>query len=248
MTSGKPERCRLARSFQPGRALLAVVAAAVGISLYGCGDSDDGVDAAASPAPALSGSPGSATVGVSAANRAPTISGTPLRTVTGGTSYAFLPTASDADGDSLVFAVSGLPAWATFDPATGRLSGRPTQNDVGTSAPVAISVTDGEATAALVMFTIEVVGTATGTASLVWVPPTENEDGTPLLDLAGYKLYWGSTSDGGYPNSVTLMNPGITRYVVEQLTPAEWHFVMTSINSRGIESEYSNLAIEEVLL
>ena len=148
-----------------------------------------------------------------------------------------------------MFAISGKPAWATFDLSTGRLSGKPTHNDVGgTSSPVAISVTDGEATAALVSFRIKVVGTAPGTASLVWMPPTENEDGTPLLDLAGYKLYWGSTNDGSYPNSVTLMNPGITRYVVEDLTPAEWHFVMTSINSRGIESEYSNLAIEEVSL
>jgi hypothetical protein len=146
----------------------------------------------------------------------------------------------------LTFAIAGRPAWATFNASTGRLSGRPTLNDVGTSPRVAISVTDGEATAALVSFTINVVGTATGSASLVWVPPTENEDGTPLLDLAGYKVYWG-TAESSYPNSVTLMNPGITRYVVEELTPAEWHFVMTSVNSRGIESEYSNVAIEEVL-
>ena len=33
MTSGKSERCRLARSFHPGRALLATIAAMVGLSL-----------------------------------------------------------------------------------------------------------------------------------------------------------------------------------------------------------------------
>jgi hypothetical protein len=201
----------------------------LGLYLYGCGDG--GSEEPAAPA---------------AANTAPNISGTPPRSVVGNTSYAFLPMASDADGDSLVFAVSGRPAWAAFDASTGRLSGTPTQNDVGMSSPVAITVTDGEATAALASFTIQVVGTATGSASLVWMPPTENEDGTPLLDLAGYKLYWG-TAEGSYSNSVTLMNPGITRYVVEDLTPAEWHFVLTAVNARGIESYHSNPEVEEVL-
>jgi hypothetical protein len=218
--------------------LLAAIAAIVGAALGGCGDGGSDAAAASSPAPA--------TPQPSVSNRMPTISGTPLRLITGGTSYAFLPTASDADGDALKFAVGGRPAWAAFDPLTGRLSGTPTENDVGMSALVAISVTDGKATVALASFTIEVVGTATGSASLIWAPPTENEDGTPLLDLAGYKLYWG-TAEGSYPNSVTLMNPGITRYVVEDLTPAEWHFVMTAVNSRGIESDHSNLTIERVL-
>jgi hypothetical protein len=249
MTSGKPERCRLALSFHPGRALIAAMAVIGGVSLYGCGDggSDEVADSATPPPSAVTPPPSAQTsVPTSAANRAPTIFGRPPGSITGGTSYTFLPTASDADGDPLTFAIVGRPAWAMFDSSTGRLSGTPTQNDVGTSSPVAISVSDGEATVALGAFTINVVGTATGSASLVWVPPTENEDGTPLLDLAGYKLYWG-TEEGSYPNSVTLMNPGITRYVVEDLTPAEWHFVMTAVNSRGIESELSNLTIEEVL-
>ncbi len=34
-----------------------------------------------------------------------------------------------------------------------------------------------------------------------------------------------------------LNNPGLTRYVVENLTPARWHFEMTSVNSDGVESQ-----------
>ena len=48
-----------------------------------------------------------------------------------------------------------------------------------------------------------------GSATLSWAAPTKNEDGTALTDLAGYKLYWGTTP-GSYPNSVTINNPGRT--------------------------------------
>ena len=44
---------------------------------------------------------------------------------------------------------------------------------------------------------------AVGSATLSWTPPTQNMDGTPLTNLAGYRVYWG-TSLGDYPNSTTL--------------------------------------------
>jgi hypothetical protein len=179
------------------------------------------------------------------ANQPPTISGAPPRSVASGNAFAFTPTTNDADGDLLTFAVEGQPAWTAFDPLTGRISGKPTQNDVGKTAPIAISATDGEATVELAAFTIDVVGTAPDTVSLVWMPPTENEDGSPLTDLAGYKLYWG-TSAGDYPNSVTLMNPSVTRYLIEQLTPATWYFVMTALTARDLESAHSKPAAHVV--
>jgi hypothetical protein len=51
---------------------------------------------------------------------------------------------------------------------------------------------------------------------------------------------------GSYPNSVTLNNPGLTSHVVDQLTPATWYFVVTSLNQRGGESGYSNVASKTV--
>jgi hypothetical protein len=210
----------------------------------GCGGGGDDAPTSSATAPPPS-APAPATP--TAENQPPTISGTPPSSVTPDTGYAFTPTASDADGDLLTFAAKGPPAWATFEPSTGRLSGTPTQGDIGKSAPISISATDGEASVTLAAFTIDVVGTATSSVPLTWMPPTENEDGSPLSDLAGYKLYWG-TESGRYSNSVTLTNPGITRYVVEQLTPATWHFVMTAMTSRGLESEHSNAVAQEVRL
>ncbi len=82
---------------------------------------------------------------------------------------------------------------------------------------------------------------ALGAATLDWMPPTTNKDGSPLTDLAGYRVYWGTTP-GSYPNSVTVDNPGIASYMVENLVPSTYYFVTTAFNIAGIESEFSNMA------
>lgn len=84
---------------------------------------------------------------------------------------------------------------------------------------------------------------AKGATTLSWTPPTMNEDGTPLK-LTGYRIYWGLAADN-LTNSVTLDNPGLTRYVVEQLKPATWYFVATALSSDG-ESEPSNVIAMQV--
>lgn len=80
-----------------------------------------------------------------------------------------------------------------------------------------------------------------GAATLSWEAPTENTDGSPLTDLAGYTLYWGTTS-GDYPNSVAIDNPNVTTYVVEPLSAGIWYFVVTALNEVGVESDFSNEA------
>lgn len=83
--------------------------------------------------------------------------------------------------------------------------------------------------------------TGTGSATLTWVAPTQNTDGTPLTNLAGYRVYWG-TSIGSYPNSATLMTPSALTYVVDNLTPATWYFAATAINAASVESAQSMAA------
>jgi hypothetical protein len=172
-------------------------------------------------------------------NRPPVISGPPPTSVTAGTAYSFQPTASDPDGNTLTFSIANKPAWAAFSTTTGRLQGTPASSDVGTYANIAITVSDGTATASLPAFSIAVVAVATGSASLSWTPPTTNTDGSPLTNLSGYRVYWG-TALGSYPNSVTLNNPGLASYVVENLAPGTYYFVVTALSSAGRESAYSN--------
>ena len=172
-------------------------------------------------------------------NRAPTISGTPTTSVTVGTAYSFTPTTSDPDGDTLTFTVTNLPAWASFDTATGRLSGTPAAQNVGTTTGIVITANDGrQGTASLTAFSLTVQAVAVGSATLSWVPPTTNTDGSALTNLAGYKVYWGP-SQGNYPNSVTLANPGLTSHVVSNLSPGTYFFVVTAYNAAGVESSFS---------
>jgi hypothetical protein len=207
------------------------------LALAGCGGGDD--EAATSTGGGGGGGGGGG-------NQAPTISGTPPGSVVQGTAYAFTPTASDPDGNALSFSITNLPTWAAFNATTGRLSGTPTSAQVGTYSNIRISVSDGTATTNLAAFSIQVVGTATGSATLTWTPPTQNTDGSPLNDLAGYRVYWG-TQQGTYSNSTTIANPGIATYVVDQLTPARWYFVVTAYSSTGVESGNSNVASKQVL-
>ena len=99
------------------------------------------------------------TVEVKNTNDAPTITGTPNTTVNEDGNYRFVPTAEDIDGDNLSFSIENQPTWATFDAATGKLSGTPTNEDVGTTENIVISVTDGTETVELDQFNLEVVNT-----------------------------------------------------------------------------------------
>ena len=85
-----------------------------------------------------------------------------------------------------------------------------------------------------------------GSATLSWTPPTQNTDGSPLTDLAAYKVYYGNQS-GNYQITIQIDNPGITIYVVENLTPNTYYFVLTAINNSGVESDFSNEASKQVL-
>ena len=85
-------------------------------------------------------------------------------------------------------------------------------------------------------------GKGPGNATVSWIPPTENTDGSNLgADLAGYRIYYG-TSSGDYSNSLEISNPGLSSVVVEGLDEATWCFVMTAVNTIGIESSFSEEA------
>jgi hypothetical protein len=183
---------------------------------------------------------------VAIGNRAPTISGSASDTALVGQNFSFTPTASDPDGDDLSFSGSGVPSWAALDADSGTLSGTPGAGDVGFYSGISIAVSDGELDATLAPFSISVVAIATGTATLSWTPPTENTDGSPLTDLAGYNLYWG-TESGTYSSAVTLNGTGVTSYVVENLlSGATYYFAITAFNGEGMESSFSNEASKTI--
>src|SRR5690606_19422435 len=119
------------------------------------------------------------------------------------------------------------------------ISGTPTAADIGRFGNITIEVSDGLSKARVGPFSIDVVAVGTGSATIVWAAPTTRTDGTPLLDLAGYRLYWGRSA-GDYTRSTTIDNPGVTTYVVDGLTSGTWYFAATALDSTGLESRFSN--------
>jgi hypothetical protein len=113
------------------------------------------------------------------ANRAPTITGTPATSVTVGNNYVFNAVGSDADGNTLTYSILNQPSWATFSATTGRLTGRPVAANVGTSARITISVTDGTASASLASFTIQVVAATNRAPTISGTPSTSVNVLTP---------------------------------------------------------------------
>ena len=179
-------------------------------------------------------------------NNAPTISGVPSSSIRMGDAYSFTPSASDPDNDPLTFSVQGRPSWLDFDTGNGALTGTPTLADIGTYTGITVSVSDGQESSSLPQFSVDVVQNADGTITMSWTAPTQNEDGSALIDLDAYKIYYG-TSPGNYSSQVRIDSPGLTTYVLNNLTPATYYIVATAINSGGRESVFSNEISKQVL-
>ena len=96
------------------------------------------------------------------------------------------------------------------------------------------------------LFSVTVVVLADKSVTLTWSAPTEYSDGSPLEDLAGYKIFYGP-AEGDYPHEILIDNAGLTTYVVENLLPGTWYFVAKSFNSTGVESDFSNAVSKEAL-
>lgn len=176
----------------------------------------------------------------STTNRAPVLSGTPSTSVVYGNAYAFRPTGSDPEGRTLTWSITNRPSWATFSTTTGALTGTPTASHVGTYSSIVISASDGTNRTSLPAFNIAVnsPGTSSGAATLSWTPPTRNTNGTTLTNLAGYRIYYG-TSPSTLTRTVTVNNAGVTRYVIEDLSAATWYFAVRAYTTTGVESANS---------
>jgi len=220
-----------------GRTAFAVVLAA--LSLTACKDAEQ--HAANLPNSGFS-TPGTNTTSPAETTSSPQVSGTPKTLAAINQRYEFLPTARAPNGGRLSFSIAYRPAWLKFSVATGLLSGTPTAADVGLYRGITIAVTDGSQAKTLQPFDIQVVTVGPNSVILSWVAPTENEDGTALTDLAGYRIRYGERS-GSYATTVSLNNPGLVTHFLDGLVPSTYYFVISAYTKSGEESTYSNEAV-----
>lgn len=74
------------------------------------------------------------------------------------------------------------------------------------------------------------------TITLKWTPPTTNTDGSTLTDLAGYKVYYG-TSPTMSVNTIKDVGPSSSSVTLGPLAAGTWYMVMSAYNAAGVESD-----------
>jgi hypothetical protein len=76
-------------------------------------------------------------------------------------------------------------------------------------------------------------------ATLTWTAPTTNTDGSPLVNLAGYRVHYWNDTDHAVDTVTDIPNAMATMFTVTPLPSGRWHFDMTAYNTAGVESVFS---------
>ena len=214
------------------------------------------------------------TVRGSGANRAPAFASVPPTVVAAGSEYVYVPTAADADGDTLTFELVQGPA-GTFDPATGeiRFSAAPGVY------PVVLAVTDGQGGRAEQRFAVSVGGAASAALAITSTPVdsvkagdqyaylpvvaggvgfprvyalTTAPDGMAIDSTTGL-ITWTPRADQAGPHTVVLeVSAGgasaVQTFAVTALAAANRAPVFTTrpplLATRGLPFSYSSLATD----
>jgi fibronectin type III domain protein len=84
-----------------------------------------------------------------------------------------------------------------------------------------------------------------GNATLSWQAPTTDTNGAPLTDLAGYRIYYG-TSATDLSDTIQLTSVGLQTYVIQNLASGTWYFAVTAVASTGVESALSDVVSKTI--
>jgi len=84
-----------------------------------------------------------------------------------------------------------------------------------------------------------------GAATVSWEAPTTNTNGTPLMDLAGYRIYYGSSPET-LGHSVQINTIGLQTYVIDDLQAGTWYFAVMAVASNGTESSLSTVVAKTI--
>jgi hypothetical protein len=82
-------------------------------------------------------------------------------------------------------------------------------------------------------------GSGSMIATLDWIAPSLNTDGTALVDLNGYVLYYGGAQGGAYTYRLPI-DLGLSSYTLSLPDCGEWYFVLAAVNAADLASAFSN--------
>jgi len=85
-----------------------------------------------------------------------------------------------------------------------------------------------------------------GTATLSWEAPASNTNGTQLTNLAGYRIYYGSSPEH-LTHTVHIKNVGLQICVIDDLEPGLWYFAVKALTADGAESALSEVVAKTII-
>lgn len=165
--------------------------------------------------------------------RTPTISVESNMQARVGVEFEFLPAVINM-GRAVSYSAVNLPAWASLDPATGRVVGKPKTADIGQHESITIFAANDAQRIATEPFSITVVGSGSGVATLEWRVPLTKMDGSRLDDLAGYRISYGRDAEV-LDHSIFINDAAQTSYEFSMLDSGVWYFAVIAVNASGIE-------------
>jgi hypothetical protein len=86
---------------------------------------------------------------------------------------------------------------------------------------------------------------SSGTVTLTWVAPTDNTNGTPVTDLAGYHIHYGTSQDN-MTQVIDLAGSSTTEFEVSGLAPGTYYFAISAYTARGTESAESDVGYKTI--
>ena len=80
---------------------------------------------------------------------------------------------------------------------------------------------------------------ATGTMTVAWAAPLTSADGLKMADLAGYRVYYGTTS-GNYTSTIDVPGATALTYTISGLPTNTYYVIVKAYDSSNNESSASS--------
>ena len=93
--------------------------------------------------------------------------------------------------------------------------------------------------------TVTVTAAEPGTATLSWVAPSTNTDGTAVTTLTGYTIYYGP-SGGSLTQSIVVSGASTASYEITSLASGTWYFAVAADAVDGTQSAMSDLGSKSI--
>jgi hypothetical protein len=87
---------------------------------------------------------------------------------------------------------------------------------------------------------------ASGAVTLAWEAPTTNADGSPLTDLAGYRIVYGVSTPPNSANGTVVDVGNVTTHTLRDLQPGTYYIAVAAVDVSGNVSSLSDEISTEV--